>query len=304
MFFAISGFIMVHVTGAGSFSAPQFLWRRIVRIVPLYWLFTALAASLAVVAPALFKTTNFTWPHFIQSLLFIAHEAPNRGGTSPLLSLGWTLNYEAFFYVVFAALAAFAARTRIALISTLFIALWLLGLLLPITDPVAQFYLNLSPLAFAAGCGIAGLFQSRKLLASSAAPAVIGAGSVAGLVAIVLSANLADPTLRFFGEIALACGVLAWMLRRDGGQNWSRLLGLLGNATYAIYLSHMFVIAGIVGVVSRLLAVENPVLLTVLSLCCAVLAVIVGVVVHQQIEKPLLSMVARRRPPRLVLRDA
>jgi exopolysaccharide production protein ExoZ len=82
------------------------------------------------------------------------------------------------------------------------------------------------------------------------------------------------------------------------------LLGLLGNASYAIYLSHMFVIAGIVGVVSRLLAVENPVLLTVLSLCCAVLAVIVGVVVHQQIEKPLLSMVARRRPPPLVLWEA
>ncbi|RYG23519.1 MAG: acyltransferase, partial [Burkholderiales bacterium] len=99
LFFAISGFIMVHVTGPGSFSAGDFLVRRIVRIVPLYWLFTALAASLAVLAPALFKTTVFTWPHFIQSLLFIAHEAPNRGGTSPLLSLGWTLNYEAFFYV-------------------------------------------------------------------------------------------------------------------------------------------------------------------------------------------------------------
>src|SRR5689334_9557040 len=48
LFFVISGFIMV-VTTAGRFEAPgasiDFLRRRVVRIVPLYWIVTAAALT-------------------------------------------------------------------------------------------------------------------------------------------------------------------------------------------------------------------------------------------------------------------
>lgn len=101
LFFGISGFIMVYISGGGSFPALDFLKRRAIRIVPLYWIFTSLAALLAALAPSLFQTTQFTWPHYLQSLFFIVHEAPERGGVSPILSLGWTLNYEIYFYIVF-----------------------------------------------------------------------------------------------------------------------------------------------------------------------------------------------------------
>ena len=61
LFFVISGYIMVAITGEGRFSAAQFLKRRAIRIVPLYWMATTLAALLALILPSLFKTTVFTW---------------------------------------------------------------------------------------------------------------------------------------------------------------------------------------------------------------------------------------------------
>ena len=128
---------------------------------------------------------------------------------------------------------------------------------------------------------------------------------ITGLGAIFASADSLDPTLRFFGEMVIACAVLAWMLMGETGHNRSPLLEYLGNASYAIYLSHMFVIAGVLGLVSRLVSINSGVLMTGLCLACAALAVLVGVVVHEKIEKPLLALFRRRsRRAPLVLRDA
>src|SRR5687768_6729717 len=99
LFFVISGFIMVAVTGEGKFSASDFLRRRFIRIVPMYGAATLLAAALALFAPQLFKTTVYDGAELVMSLLFIPFYNPVSGGIHPLYKLGWTLNYEIFFYV-------------------------------------------------------------------------------------------------------------------------------------------------------------------------------------------------------------
>src|SRR5581483_8088142 len=56
LFFAISGFIMV-VTTAASFGSPaaalDFMRRRLIRIVPLYWTLTTFLLGLVLVMPSL-----------------------------------------------------------------------------------------------------------------------------------------------------------------------------------------------------------------------------------------------------------
>ena len=90
LFFVISGFIMVYVTAKAGSSALHFFRMRIVRIVPLYWLYTFATAALILAVPQLFKTSVFTVPHLVQSLFFIPHWSPS-GSVSPMILLGWTL---------------------------------------------------------------------------------------------------------------------------------------------------------------------------------------------------------------------
>jgi exopolysaccharide production protein ExoZ len=101
-FFVISGFIMCFIT---KDDADDFLARRAMRIVPLYWICT-LALILIFSPPPL--TYHFSWlrswavsvtdyPHLLRSLFFVPSEQP------PILGVGWTLNFEVYFYGVFAA---------------------------------------------------------------------------------------------------------------------------------------------------------------------------------------------------------
>ena len=105
IFFVISGFIMmyVHYEQFGDQGATRrFIARRVIRVVPLYWALTALAVVLLSIAPKLFffhKGIDAPW--VIGSFLFIMI-APSSGPTSPVIGQGWTLNYEMFFYAIFA----------------------------------------------------------------------------------------------------------------------------------------------------------------------------------------------------------
>ncbi|MHA6691511.1 acyltransferase family protein [Devosia sp. A449] len=153
LFFVISGFIMVAVTGEGRFSAGDFLRRRVIRIVPMYWGATLIAAALALLAPQLFKTTVYDTGQLLLSLLFIPFYNPVSEGLHPLYKLGWTLNYEVFFYVCFALLAFFGAGARVLWLTIAFTALAVTGALLQPEPAIPQFYTSFMPLAFVPGPG-------------------------------------------------------------------------------------------------------------------------------------------------------
>ncbi len=103
LFFVISGFIMVYTTADsdGTLSyAKTFLWKRITRIVPTYFI-----ATLTYIAIAkginLFSEINLRT--LIKSFLFLplapSQPAPFFGYAA--LPVGWTLNYEMIFYALF-----------------------------------------------------------------------------------------------------------------------------------------------------------------------------------------------------------
>ena len=99
LFFVISGFVMVYASeplfGSAS-GAVTFLYHRIVRIVPLYWLATTFYVIVAVLLPGL--GTAYPIRTVAASFLFIPTLLPD-GGIHPVVLQGWTLNYEMLFYV-------------------------------------------------------------------------------------------------------------------------------------------------------------------------------------------------------------
>lgn len=104
LFFIISGFIMVHTTRNIRSDYPneagRFLLRRIIRIVPLYYIITFFVISDDLNNGYLAENSGL----LIKSLLFISPLTVETGPKYgfPCLPVGWTLNYEMFFYLLFA----------------------------------------------------------------------------------------------------------------------------------------------------------------------------------------------------------
>src|SRR3984957_15377523 len=59
IFFVISGFIICYSTYFTTTTSTQFLWRRLQRIVPLYWFYTFAMVALAFLAPRAFADTDW-----------------------------------------------------------------------------------------------------------------------------------------------------------------------------------------------------------------------------------------------------
>lgn len=289
LFFVISGFIMVYITGTGPISAYTFLKRRAIRIVPLYWIFTSLAAFLAAFAPSLFQTTVFTWSHYLQSLLFIVHESPGRDSVSPILSLGWTLNNEAYFYIAFALFAFLHVTARVSILTIFFVAMWIAGVLINPTNPVVQFYLNASPVAFAIGMWIGRRHLNGGFASGKSHLIFLSLMTAAGIaLTFVDDGTPLNNQIGFAGQVLWATGMLLLGLNLEPRLRHWDLLEQLGDASYALYLSHIFVIGAVAYLARRTIGYEHPITPLVVSVVSIIAACIASLMIHQLIEKPII----------------
>ena len=115
IFFVISGFIMMYIT---EHNNKNFLIKRIIRIVPLYWLLTLAVFLIAFLKPEILNNTTANFEHLLKSLFFIPFNK-NEAGHFPILFLGWTLNYEIIFYILFAFTIVVFKRFRLMISSFL-----------------------------------------------------------------------------------------------------------------------------------------------------------------------------------------
>lgn len=126
VFLIISGFIIYRTTinqAPGPYSTARFLSRRIVRIAPVYWLATGIYA-LKLIA----QSNPPGWLAFSESLFFIPFRNPAENDMiRPVLGVGWSLNYEMFFYVVLAFALLLPKQARFAAVTTLMLGFMLLG---------------------------------------------------------------------------------------------------------------------------------------------------------------------------------
>ncbi|KQX41991.1 hypothetical protein ASD04_18175 [Devosia sp. Root436] len=290
LFFVISGFIMVAVTGEGRFSAPAFLRRRFIRIVPMYWGATLLAAALALVAPQMFKTTVYDTGQLLLSLLFVPFYNPVSHGIHPLYKLGWTLNYEVFFYFCFALLAFLGAQSRVFWLTAAFTALAVLGALLQPEPAIAQFYTSFMPLAFCAGAwlGLATL-QGRLSGLSAGAVCVALILGLAGLVeGFVFGEGLVEDAFAFIGLVAFASSLVLLAVRFERRLPRVALLEHIGDASYSIYLVHIYEVAVLSGLVFKLLDPTNLWADYLVAAVSIIGGTVAGLLLYRFVEQPLL----------------
>jgi len=155
-FFIISGLIMFRLSSdkfGSTANAIYFAYRRIDRIVPMYWLATiAWFASLIHWG----VTTSHAKLNLLLSLTFIPDYLSRENHLSPILAQGWTLNYEMSFYLFFAVAILFPRRAGIWLLVSVPVLLTLLGIAhkFPVDGTalaIVHFYTNPIIFLFAVG---------------------------------------------------------------------------------------------------------------------------------------------------------
>lgn len=296
LFFVISGFIMVVVTGEGRFSAAEFLRRRFIRVVPMYWIATLLAAALALYAPQIFKTTVYDGTQLVLSLLFIPFYNPVSGGIHPLYKLGWTLNYEMFFYVSFALLAFLGAGARVVCLTIAFSALALMGLVFEPQSAIPQFYTSYMPLAFCAGAWV-GLATMRGKISQFSRNAIYAA-AIVGLIAMIegfaWGAEIVEDGYAFIGFLIFATALVLLLVRLEPVMPRIALFERIGDASYSIYLVHIYEVAILSGIAFKLLDPADMFADYLVAAVSIIGGTTAGWMLYQWGELPLLRFVSKR----------
>jgi exopolysaccharide production protein ExoZ len=244
LFFAISGFIMlyVHRDDFGKARAPlNFMIKRIIRIVPIYWSLTTAALIVLMVAPQLFTThyRGIDLPWIIGSYLFVPIAPPGWNAT-PVVGVGWTLNFEMFFYVAFAFALFLPRRLALHLIFVGFGGLVAIGVILQPSTPVLGLVTNWLLLDFLMGVAIALWLVARGRLPPAAAFALLLIGAVC-LAATILWPPPEEGPLRLLKwGIPTALIVFAMSSIDIPEGRVAKPLCILGDASYSIYLFQFF----------------------------------------------------------------
>ncbi len=299
IFFLISGFVMAHSTFAtfGQAGASQlFLRRRLIRIVPMYWLVTLLIAAKGFATSRL----NSLAPVAL-SLAFIPYLADD-GQVQPLNGVGWTLNYEMLFYLIFTIGLIFTPWLGILFVSTAIIALVAFGGALA-SMPDGQFlkiattfWTDPIMLYFIAGIWIGLLriaIEKRNMVIEIPLPIAIAA---------MLVTITAFEILLYFDNMSWwleACfaGVLVaavGMINSAVSGRATAFLKLLGDASYSIYLVHLTVVIAVFKVCVYAGLAQMPIVVIVTGFSAASLA---GLAAYKFVEKPMLNYFQGRFRP-------
>ena len=179
IFFVISGFIMIYTT-ADLFGQPGaarvFLMRRIIRIVPLYWLITAGLILVYLVAPKFLNVPIEGWRSIVTSFFFIPDLRAN-GEIRPIMALGWSLNYEMFFYAVFAVCLLAPLKRATLYLTGFFVGISILGATVTMPTVALSYWTNSIILEFLFGALLALACRAQLRLSAGAALALIVAGA-------------------------------------------------------------------------------------------------------------------------------
>ncbi|MEO8553468.1 MAG: acyltransferase [Kofleriaceae bacterium] len=289
VFFVISGFIIAYI---GSKKPDQFLVRRLIRVVPFYWAATLFVFAVVLVAPNVLRTTTSDWKQLVASLLFIPRQPPG-GEQFPTLVLGWSLNFEMFFYLWFALALKLKPNTA-PIVCALFIGAFCAVVhAAGLTDPILTFWARPIVLEFAFGIAVYYLFAWDALKPPKAV-----------LIALILGSlvMIGYGEYRWYGYYrVIVAGIPSFVLvlsallvekhYRVTTQN--KTMFLVGEASYIIYLIHPYIIytvlRKVIGHRELGTAAIIPLIIVLLAVTSAV-----AVLIHLYFEKPLMGFLRRK----------
>ena len=286
LFFVVSGFIIAYITLEPSSLRPRggigdFLWRRFARIVPFLWLCVATYAALRFVG----RDGSFELEPYLRALTLFP-----IGPVNP--TQAWTLRHAVLFYLVFATIF-WRSGPRLVLVAAWMLSPIVVFAMVGAAQPtpgseLLGFVFNRLNLLFGFGFLASLAYLRRPDWFVAAVPN--GMTVLSGLCGLyVLLFMLISYTHLATADVLLAgigaSLILYVALRATPTPGPIDRVGLaLGDASYAIYLTHGAVISAILGAWSRL-APGSSVL--VVALVCIAASLGAGILIHRTIERPM-----------------
>jgi exopolysaccharide production protein ExoZ len=239
LFFVISGFVMVYSSGelfAAKGGWLTFFSRRVARIVPPYWVVMAVAIP--------FMHLPSDLGSLLGSYAFFPFRAA-AGNIGPIYGVGWTLNFEMYFYVLFSAAVLLRRDVAVPILCGSLCAIVLLGYWLQPTWAPLALWSDPIIMEFAFGMALALLYLRGARL-----PTAIRVGLVVAGVATIALVNAPSntPTGWRFMEWGIPAAMIfaGTVLGRDINFGWLRgPVTILGNSSYALYLTHSLMAAAV-----------------------------------------------------------
>jgi exopolysaccharide production protein ExoZ len=304
-FFVISGFIMVTLSydDFGSVSKSlRFAKRRLIRIVPTYWIATLVAFALYQIAPL---SRNPSLVELVKSLTFVPYSTEPGLDMQPVLGQGWTLNYEMFFYALFTIALILPRRIGLIGLFLAFLAVVAEGSLVkPFSDStpaqtVLTFLSDPIILLFSAGMAIGVLKQQlsgRFVLRYPfwIALALLGAQILVNIVFRIPSRLPFPEVLSIWMAGAAAVAACAFAAPVSGGR-FETVAEALGDASYSTYLFHIFLVVAL-----KMVFPITAVTAVFFVVGALLLSNLFGLVFYRTIERPISTLLqgsAIRRTP-------
>lgn len=296
LFFVISGFVMVTVTRGKFQSLKQsllFLYHRISRIYPLYWVYTTLALIVFLVQPSWVNSSQGSQVDILASYLLLPDQL------LPLVQVGWTLIHEMYFYLVFFLIMLFLPE-KLLPVSMLVWGMVIAVFGSSIGNPYYNLVFHPLTMEFLVGCLLAvhyhnmnGNFKVSGILLVWVA--VFGMlAAILGYIYFESQAGVAPDRWQRLLYYGIPATVIVFCIihAERNGVILPRFLIQSGNASYSIYLSHLFTI-NVAGRIWRLFAVD-AVFDNIFALVITfILVVLAGFISYWYIETPLLKLSRR-----------
>jgi peptidoglycan/LPS O-acetylase OafA/YrhL len=301
VFFVISGFVMaISLPSISRFEnrARVFLWRRITRIVPLYWMATTLKVILILAIPAAAMHPDVRWTNVIGSYFFIP-TTNSDGLIAPVIVQGWTLNYEMFFYVLFA-VSLFFRSSPLYLVIGMLSLLGALGFFHPVGSPPILVLISPLLFEFLYGVLIAEFLMRGRIpgIRSSTPLAIAGWIAILSIFPHLLQQSGEIQKWRFvlwgFPAAAIVLGTVG--LESILAAKLPKWAFAAGNASYAVYLGQTFVLPVVCIIVSRMPIGRIPALALIIVMGMS-FSLLAGDLIHRWFELPVLRRLKRVTVP-------
>ncbi len=238
IFFVISGFIMAFTTKNLNFQAGKNLKKTIIdfykkranRIIPLYYFLTICWMILG--GNVLLYFSGDLGSRLLHSVLFLPQK-----DTFPVLYLGWSLNYEMFFYLMFG-ISLFFKNKRYYFLVLFFLCTYVLGLFISSKNAFLEMICSNLNLYFVVGILLAHFLEKVKVAKKwSILLIIFGITSFCLFFFKILMIENPFIILGIITSLVLVFLLLDFTFQKEG----NKFLVFLGDISYSLYLSHPFV---------------------------------------------------------------
>ncbi|MBV8043411.1 acyltransferase [Pluralibacter sp.] len=305
LFFVLSGFLMTY-TFKDSRVGLSFLKARVMRIYPIY----------LVISAPLILSSFMQW-NDADKLYNLFHNTtlipPLHGSYDRANYVNWTLAYEMYFYVIFAIISFFfrnkikssiACSVAIVSIMTIIKYKYEIGYVGWYDTSLKNVLGNTIVLDFIAGSLWACIYNKIQVRPSKLISYVVCACIV--IFSLEMIGNNMKGGLDYQSSLLINSSIPSFLvlciisLTKCGTSKIEKSLVYLGEASYSIYLSHLYIFSTQsvepIGYFLRFILlkfnVENIYTSNVILIFSAIL---LGIFAHEIIEKPLANWVLKKR---------